>query len=62
MKFPDYVSHVDDERELDHGFIVTLKAGYSFADEADCGVRGFDTMREVREAIKKQNVIFKGIQ
>ena len=62
MKFPTYVSHVDDETELDHGFIVTLKTNYFFADEPDCGVRAFDTIAELKQSIKKENIIFKGKQ
>jgi hypothetical protein len=58
MKLPKHVSHVDNESSLDHGYIVTLASGYTFADEPDCGVRGFDTMQELREAIKLKNVIF----
>lgn len=57
MKLPAYVSHIDNETELDHGYIVTLAHGYTFKDEPDCGVRGFDTMRELRDAIKRDNVI-----
>jgi hypothetical protein len=58
MKLPKHVSYIDDERGDDNGIIVTLAKGYYWADEPDCGVRGFDTMSEVREAIKKANVIF----
>lgn len=41
-----YVEHVDDERSLENGVIVTLKPGYTFRDDPGCGVRGFDTLRE----------------
>lgn len=59
MKLPKHVAHIDDETDIDyHGYIVTLAAGYTFRDEPDCGVRGFDTMRELKEAIKRENVIF----
>lgn len=57
MKLPKHVLHLDDETELDHGYIVTLRDGYTFKDEPDCGVRGFDTMAEVRQAIKLSNII-----
>lgn len=58
MRLPKHVAYIDNETDLDHGFIVTLANGYTFIDEPDCGVRAFDTMREVREAIKRENVIF----
>lgn len=60
MKKPSFVAHIDDETDLDHGFIVTLKTGYTFADEPDCGVRAFDTLSELKKALTKNNVIFKG--
>lgn len=41
-----YVEHVDDERALDNGVIVTLKPGYIFTADPGCGVRGFDTLSE----------------
>lgn len=41
-----YVEHVDDERNLEHGVIVTLKPGCTFRDDPGCGVRGFDTLSE----------------
>lgn len=57
MKLPNYVAHVDDETDLDHGYIVTLASGYTFKDEPDCGVRGFDTMAELKQAIKASNIV-----
>ena len=62
MNLPKHVLYLDDETELDHGYIVTLAKGYTFADDPDCGVRGFDTMQEVREAIKLKNVIFTKVK
>jgi hypothetical protein len=61
MKKPSFVAHIDDEREFDHGYIVTLKTGYTFADEPDCGVRAFDTLGELKTALKKENIIFSGV-
>ncbi len=45
------VEHWDDEREIGNGIIVTLLPGYFFYD--DCGVMGFDTPREARQAIRE---------
>ncbi len=50
FRLPKIVEHWDDERSIGNGIIVTLKAGYYFYD--DCGVMGFDTTREAREAIR----------
>lgn len=41
-----WVLHVDDERDLDHGVIVTLKDGWEFVSDPGCGTRGFDTVGE----------------
>ncbi len=57
MRLPQWVSHLDNETDLDHGYIVTLADGYTFKDEPDCGVRGFDTMAEVKQAIKASNIL-----
>ena len=57
MKLPKHVSHIDNETDLEHGYIVTLKEGYTFIDEPDCGVRGFDTMAELKQAIKQSNIL-----
>lgn len=39
----------DDERGIGNGIIVTLQPGRFFYD--DCGVMGFDTVREAKAAI-----------
>jgi hypothetical protein len=57
MRLPKWVSHLDNETDLDHGYIVTLADGYTFKDEPDCGVRGFDTMAELKQAINRDNII-----
>lgn len=53
------VNHIDDEREIGNSIIVTLKKHYYFADEPNCGVRGFDTLKELREGIKAKNIVYK---
>lgn len=51
-----YVEHWDDERDLDHGIIVTLKYGWSFYANEHQGVMSFETFTEAREAVKRKNI------
>lgn len=51
-----WIAYIDDERDLDNGIIVTLADGWDFADEPGCGVRGFDTMSEVKAGTLKSCV------
>lgn len=44
------VEHWDDERDIGNGIIVTLRPGHVFYD--DCGVMGFDTLVEARDAVR----------
>jgi len=39
------VDYVDDERSIDNGIIVSLKAGYFYKNDPGCGVRGADTFK-----------------
>ena len=57
MKLPNHVAYIDDETGLDHGYIVTLANGCTFKDEPDCGVRAFDTLAEVKQAVKASNIL-----
>jgi len=43
-----WIANIDDERGDGSGIIVTLKRGWDFEDEQGCGVRGFNTLAEVR--------------
>lgn len=43
-----WIQYIDDERGDGNSIIVTLAKGWFFADETDCGVRGFDTVAEVK--------------
>lgn len=54
-----WIRYIDDERGDDNSIIVTLAKGYYFADETDCGVRGFDTLSELRSGTTKSSVITK---
>lgn len=49
---PDHplVERWDDERGIGNGITVTLLPGHVFYD--DCGVMGFDTVRDARDAIR----------
>jgi hypothetical protein len=54
-----WVAHIDDERHLGNSIIVTLHKDYVFADERDCGVRGFDTVQEVKQGTRFADIIHK---
>jgi hypothetical protein len=51
-----WIAFVDDERDLDHGWIVTLEDGYCFKSEQGCGVRGFDSWLELKRETKRFDV------
>jgi len=51
-----WIQHIDDERNLDNGIIVTLRNGWEFNDDPTCGTRGFDNMTEVKSGTKKSEV------
>lgn len=51
-----WVAFIDDERGDGNSIIVTLAKGWDFADEPGCGVRGFDTVAEVRAGTTKASV------
>ena len=59
MKFAktrSWILHVDDERNLDNGIIVTLKDGWYFVDDPRCGTRGFDTVAEAKAGTARSEV------
>jgi len=51
-----WVAYIDDERGDGNSIIVTLAKGWDFSDEPGCGVRGFDTVAEVRAGTNKASV------
>lgn len=57
----NWISHIDDERDLGNSIIVTLKKGWNFQDGDKEGVRGFDTLAEVKKSTIASNVFLKGI-
>jgi hypothetical protein len=52
-----WIKHIDDERSLGNSIIVTLVDGFTFADDPGCGVKGFDTITEVRAGTRKSDVV-----
>jgi hypothetical protein len=52
----DWIAYVDDERNLGHGIIVTLKEGWFFNDGDKNGIRGYDTLTEAKKDTSKNNV------
>ena len=51
-----WIAFIDDERSQGNSIIVTLKNNWFFSDENGCGVRGFDTIKELEEGTRKNNV------
>jgi hypothetical protein len=54
-----WVSHIDDERADGNSIIVTLDSDFVFDDERDCGVRGFDTLKDAEQGTRLNSVINK---
>ena len=51
-----WIANIDDERNIDNGIIVTLAKGWEFLDDVGCGVRGFDTVAEVKSGTNSKAV------
>ncbi len=54
-----WIAHIDDERHLGNSIIVTLDKDYVFMDDKTCGVRGYDTVKEVEVDTRFSNIIHK---
>ena len=52
-----WIAHIDDERGDGNSIIVTLAKGWDFEDEQGCGVRGFDTVADVKAGTNKTSVV-----
>ena len=52
-----WVAHIDDERNIGNSIIVTLEQGWDFEDDKGCGVRGFDTVAEVKAGTSRHKVV-----
>lgn len=51
-----WVKHVDDERSLGNGVIITLHKEWEFISDPGCGTRGFDTSREALAGCRRKAV------
>lgn len=56
-KSRSWILYIDDERSDGGSIIVTLVEGYDFSDDPGCGVKGFDTVVDVRDGTRKKDVI-----
>lgn len=56
MRARKHIQHVDDERALGNGVIVTLAEGWEFAIDPGCGVMGFDSVAEAYHGSTRQEV------
>jgi len=52
-----WIEHIDDERGLDHGIIISLQKGWTFESDPSCSVMGFDTIKEAIEGTSRDSVI-----
>ena len=52
-----WIAHIDDERGDGSSIIVTLAKNFDFADDPGCGVKGFDTVTEVRAGTREVDVV-----
>ena len=51
-----WVAHIDDERGEGNSIIVTLDEDWVWDDAKDCGVWGFDTVKEVEQGTRRDCV------
>ena len=51
-----WVAHIDDERKQGNSIIVTLDEDWVWEDAKDCGVWGFDTVKEVEQGTRRNSV------
>jgi hypothetical protein len=52
-----WIAHIDDEREQGNSIIVTLANNCHFADDRHCGVRGYDTIAELKTSTSRANIL-----
>ncbi len=53
-----WINYIDDERDIGNSIIVTLQNDWFFADEQTCGVKGFDTVGELKSGTKSSEVVY----
>ena len=51
-----WVAHIDAERKQGNSIIVTLDEDWVWEDAKDCGVWGFDTVKEVEQGTRRDCV------
>ena len=54
-----WIAHIDDERKIGNSIIVTLDKNYVFMDDKNCGVRGYDSIKELELGTRFVNIIHK---
>jgi len=59
IKAREHVQFYDDERAEGNSLIITLKDGYYFKNEPDCGVQGFDNVKDAEVGTRESAVFFK---
>ena len=52
-----WIQHIDDERGLGHGIIITLHEGFVFELDPSCSVMGFDTIKEAIEGTRRDCIV-----
>jgi hypothetical protein len=53
----NWIEHIDDERSIDNGIIISLQKGWTFEADPSCSVMGFDTVSEAIEGTRRNAVI-----
>ncbi len=52
-----WIAHIDDERNQGNSIIVTLANNCHFSDDRHCGVRGYDTLTELKSDTSRANIL-----
>ena len=52
-----WIKHIDDERSVDNGIIISLQKGWTFESDPSCSVMGFDTMSDAIAGTKRDCII-----
>ena len=52
-----WIRHIDDERSIDNGIIISLQKGWAFESDPSCSVMGFDTMSDAIAGTKRDCII-----
>ena len=52
-----WIKHIDDERSIDNGIIISLQKGWAFESDPSCSVMGFDTISDAIAGTRRDCVI-----